>query len=100
MTGNDVEILTVEQFAGRLQVSRTTVFGWLKNGELQEGIHYFRLGRILRFRWLDGLFFRSPAMPETCAEATLLPPLRETPPTRRKRPQREKGTTPIINLDY
>lgn len=45
------ELLTVEQFAQRFQVSRTTVFGWLKNGNLQEGIHYFRLGRILRFRW-------------------------------------------------
>ncbi len=45
------ELLTVEQFAERFQVSRTTVFGWLKNGHLLEGIHYFRIGRILRFRW-------------------------------------------------
>jgi predicted DNA-binding transcriptional regulator AlpA len=45
------ELLKVEQFAQRLQVSRTTVFGWLKNGDLQEGVHYLRLGRILRFRW-------------------------------------------------
>jgi len=48
---SETELLTVEQFAQRFQVSRTTVFAWLKNGNLQEGIHYVRLGRILRFRW-------------------------------------------------
>ncbi len=45
------EFLTVEQFAQRLQVSRTTVFGWLKKGDLREGVHYLRIGRIVRFRW-------------------------------------------------
>jgi len=50
-THSESELLTVEQFAKRFQVSRTTVFGWLKNGNLREGIHYFRLGRILRFHW-------------------------------------------------
>jgi len=48
---SEYELLTVEQFAERLQVSRTTVFGWLKNGALREEIHYFRLGRVLRFYW-------------------------------------------------
>jgi excisionase family DNA binding protein len=48
---SDSNFLTVEQFAQRLQVSRTTVFGWLKKGDLQEGVHYIRIGRILRFRW-------------------------------------------------
>jgi len=48
---SESELLTVEQFAQRLRVSRTTVFGWLKNGDLKEGVHYLRLGRILRFRW-------------------------------------------------
>jgi hypothetical protein len=53
------DLLTVEQFAERLQVSRTTVFGWLKTGALAERVHYFRLGRVLRFRWHDDLFFNS-----------------------------------------
>lgn len=53
------ELLTVEQFAQRMQVSRTTIFYWLKNGELTEGVHYFRLGRIIRFRWNESLFFNS-----------------------------------------
>jgi excisionase family DNA binding protein len=48
---SESEFLTVEQFAKRLQVSRTTVFGWLKKGDLREGVHYIRIGRILRFRW-------------------------------------------------
>ncbi len=48
---SESELLTVEQFAERFQVSRTTVFGWLKNGDLQEGVHYVRLGRIIRLRW-------------------------------------------------
>ncbi len=45
------ELLTVEQFAQRLQVSRTTVFKWLKEDKLQEGVHYFRIDRTLRFYW-------------------------------------------------
>lgn len=48
---SESDFLTVEQFAQRLQVSRTTVFGWLKKGDLREGVHYIRIGRILRLRW-------------------------------------------------
>ncbi len=48
---SESDFLTVEQFAQRLQVSRTTVFGWLKKGDLREDVHYLRIGRILRFRW-------------------------------------------------
>jgi len=52
---SDNDLLTVEEYAEKLKVSRTTVFGWLKNGLLQEGKHYFRLGRIIRFVWDTGL---------------------------------------------
>lgn len=45
------ELLTVKQFTERFQVSRSTVFSWLKNGTLKEGIHYIRIGRVLRFYW-------------------------------------------------
>lgn len=45
------EILTVEQFALRLTMSRTTLFEWLKTGILVQGKHYFKVGRILRFVW-------------------------------------------------
>ena len=50
------DLLTVEEFADKLKVSRSTVFGWLKIGLLQEGKHYFRIGRIIRFVWDAGLF--------------------------------------------
>lgn len=45
------EVLTVEQFADRLQVSRATVFNWMQRNILLQGLHYFRIGRILRFVW-------------------------------------------------
>jgi excisionase family DNA binding protein len=60
------EFLTVEQFAQRLQVSRTTVFGWLKKGDLREGVHYLRIGRILRFHWPFPLTVQS--SPENAGE--------------------------------
>lgn len=53
---SDTDLLTVEQFAAKMQVSRTTVFEWLKNGALEEGKHYFKIGRIIRFVWDAALF--------------------------------------------
>lgn len=53
---SNTDLLTVEEFADKLKVSRSTVFGWLKSGLLQEGKHYFRIGRIIRFVWDAGLF--------------------------------------------
>ena len=104
------EIVTVEEFAERMKVSRTTVFAWIKTGSLKEGVHYIRLGRILRLCWREGLFFNSqlranedegPLSPPLPAMGTLdsqrgeatvnSPPLPLTL-------KREPG--PIINLDY
>ena len=63
---SESEFLTVEQFAKRLQVSRTTVFGWLKKGDLREDVHYLRIGRILRFRWPFSIIGQS--SPQTAVE--------------------------------
>lgn len=90
------ELLTVDQFAQRLQVSRTTVFSWLKNGELREGLHYFHLGRILRFCW--PFFLTAQPLPETSGEVERKSPL--SLPPRGKRRRRLLGTPPGINLDY
>lgn len=49
------EILTVEEFALRLTMSRTTLFEWLKSGILVQGKHYFKVGRILRFVWDESM---------------------------------------------
>jgi excisionase family DNA binding protein len=95
---SDTELLTVDQFAQRLQVSRTTVFEWLKNGELREGIHYFRIGRVLRFRWQEGLFFNN-QQPKRKArnEAADSPPPKKRP---RDTKRLHAPCSPLVNLDY
>jgi hypothetical protein len=45
------EFLTIEELAGRLQVSRATLFNWIKKGILAQGRHYFKRGHVLRFIW-------------------------------------------------
>ena len=103
------EILTVEQFAEKMQVSRTTVFGWLKSGVLQEGVHYFRIGRILRLRWQKGLFFNSqqrPVSEDRGQSSQLLPNRSELDSQRGAAPvpgpllTLSRGNAPGINLDY
>jgi len=49
------ELLTVEQFAQRLQVSRATVFTWIQKQILVQGRHFLKIGRVLRFTWSDDL---------------------------------------------
>ena len=90
MEQHNHELLTVEQFAEKMQVSRTTVFGWLKKGVLQESLHYFRVGRILRICWREGLFLNSQLRPISEDEG---PP----PPTLPKRSEQDsqRGKAPV-----
>ncbi|MBU5639097.1 helix-turn-helix domain-containing protein [Geomonas sp. Red69] len=103
------EVLTVEQFAEKMMVSRTTVFGWLKSGVLKEGIHYIRLGRILRFCWREGLFFQGQQKPHPEDEGHAAPP----PVPRSEHDSQRgaasvpgpgltfgRGAAPAMNLDY
>ena len=46
-----MELLTVEEFAERMKISRTTVFDWMRKGTLKAGRHYVKIGRIIRFEW-------------------------------------------------
>jgi len=46
-----MELLTVEEFAERMKISRTTVFDWIRKGTLKIGRHYFKMGRVIRFEW-------------------------------------------------
>jgi excisionase family DNA binding protein len=48
---SNANILTVEEYAEHLRVCRTTVFQWIKNGNLKPGLHYIKIGRCLRFLW-------------------------------------------------
>jgi len=51
MTSNVFEMLPIEEFAGRMGVSRSTVFAWLAKGYLAEGKIYVRIGKTIRFIW-------------------------------------------------
>jgi hypothetical protein len=48
---DNIELLPVEEYAKRLCVSRTTVFGWKKSGILIPGRHYIKICKTLRFVW-------------------------------------------------
>lgn len=50
-----VEMLTLEQFAERLKISRSTAYNWLAEGRLIPGLHVLRLGRVVRILWSDDL---------------------------------------------
>lgn len=109
MDSNSLYLLTVEQFAKRMQVSRTTVFGWLKSGVLQEGVHYLRIGRILRLGWREGLFFNSQQrqLSEDDSQEAPLSPVRSELDSQRGAASVpgpgltfSRGAAPAINLDY
>lgn len=52
------EVLTVEEFADRMKISRTTVFDWISKGKLKAGRHYIHIGRVIRFEWGQDLLRR------------------------------------------
>jgi len=41
--------LKLAEFAARAQIGESTMFQWIKEDRLREGIHYVRLDRALRF---------------------------------------------------
>jgi len=45
------ELLTVEEFARRFRVGRSTVFLWIASKKMLQGIHYFKIGKTLRIPW-------------------------------------------------
>lgn len=52
---DNIELLNVEAYAKRFNISRTTVFEWKKHGILIPGRHYIKIGRTLRFVWYSDL---------------------------------------------
>lgn len=81
------DVLTVEQFADKLQVSRATVFAWIQKSILKQGLHFFKIGRVLRFVW------NAEAIRELLQAS---PPVAGTPPPLLA-PKRRATT---INWDY
>lgn len=51
MNTHDFELVSVEEFARRMEVSRSTVFAWLAKGYLAEGKLVIRVGKTIRFIW-------------------------------------------------
>jgi len=49
----NTSILTLDEFAARMHLSRATVFVWMNKGILAKGKHYLKQGRVLRFLWSD-----------------------------------------------
>jgi len=52
---SDRELLTPEEFADKIKIGRSTLFEWLSKGILQPGVHYWKIGRVVRFVWSDEL---------------------------------------------
>jgi excisionase family DNA binding protein len=48
---SNIDIITLEEFAERMGVGESTVWKWIKTGKLVPGIHFIKLGRIIRFEW-------------------------------------------------
>lgn len=51
MSTQDFEMISVEEYARRMSVSRSTVFDWMAKGYLKEGQVYVRVGKTIRFFW-------------------------------------------------
>lgn len=49
------ELLTIEQFAARMGISRSTAYCWLAEGRLEAGIHVLRIKRVIRIVWSAAL---------------------------------------------
>ena len=45
------ELLTIEEYAKRLHVGRTTIFKWKESGKLLPQQHFIQKGRIVRYVW-------------------------------------------------
>ena len=86
------DILTVEEFAERLHVSRATVFSWIQRGILAAGRHYFKFGRVIRFPWSAELI-------ANLLQASAVPEVRPCEVRHAPRPTRTRKRNPI-NWDY
>jgi len=82
---SEPELLTVEEFAQRIRVGRSTVFDWIASKKMIQGIHYFKIKKTLRIPWSMGL------LASLSSEDDDDP---EKPPTRSGKNRQ------IINLDY
>ena len=50
-TYSHFELLTVKEYAKRLQVGRTTISKWKESGKLLPHHHFIQKGRVIRYIW-------------------------------------------------
>lgn len=81
---SEIELLTVEEFAQRLRVGRSTVFLWIASKKMIQGIHYYKIVKTVRI----------PFSMELLASLSAENEEKEPAPSRSGKSQR------IINLDY
>lgn len=88
------EILSIDEFADRLKVGRSTIWNWKNDGTLVPGHHYIQKGKVLRFIWARDLILElhddNGTVPDS--DEKILPEVIPTP-----KPQSKKVG---INLDY
>lgn len=51
----DRTLLTIEEFAEKLGIGRSTVYAWMSEGKLVVGRHVVRIGKVVRIVWCDAL---------------------------------------------
>ena len=89
-----LELITVEEFAKRMKISRTTVFDWIRKGRLKAGRHYIKVGRVIRFEW-------GPELLQRLREDSLKEQEEHILPRRpRLRERRSSNSRAAINLRY
>ena len=49
------EMITIKQFAERMNISRSTAYSWLAKGRLTTGRHVIHIGGVIRILWNDDL---------------------------------------------
>jgi hypothetical protein len=90
---NQEVFLKLEQFAQKLDVGRSTVHEWIRIGRLVPGIHFIKIGRVIRFLWGDELIQR---LLEDSAVGSYAPTARNST----KSVPRSYSKETVINLDY
>lgn len=48
---NNIELLTVEDFAKKMKVAKSTAHDWIACGEFVDGKHYVRIRSVIRILW-------------------------------------------------
>ncbi len=87
-----LELLTIEELAERLKISRATACEWQRKGIFRQGVHYLKFGRVVRYVWSEALI----AVLLQDSAGTMTPALQEEP--KQPTPSRKKGNA--INWDY